>query len=69
MVYNTERRTVTVSHSASIRTGWQITMGDIRSLADTQGVPDSAVVTLRHEAGDQREGTNGGNIITLTWNS
>lgn len=68
-MYDTDPRNVSIQHSATIRTGWQMTLGDIRTLAATQGVPDSAVVTIRYESGDQREGTSESNLITLSWSS
>jgi hypothetical protein len=69
MTYDTDPSRVRVTHSASIRVGGTIKMGDIRTLAETENVPDSAVVTIRYEGGDQREQTPGNNVITLTWGS
>jgi hypothetical protein len=63
-------RRVPITSSAAIRSsGWQLTMADIRALAAISQVPDSAIVTVRNEPGDQREGTSGSYVLQTTWSS
>jgi hypothetical protein len=61
------RSNVSVTHTASIQTGSTITMRDIRDLAETNGVPDSATLTFDKYAGDMRE--PGYTTIKLTWHT
>lgn len=67
MTYDTDPQRVAITHSASIRVGSTIKMRDIRMLAESEGVPDDATVTVSYSGGDQRDYTPGSYTISMTW--